>query len=200
MPPCPIASTTTAIRVRRRPCRPGCAVAAATLAGSRRASDRSSTSACERPRIQRIPGIRPCRRSAAAALSESSTADLAGPDGVTPPRLTVRAGPTHTPPTSRTAGCERDEYPSHVEPEIRRLVRAGATPTGNGPGSLRTEREAAAAAGASRLRRRAPAIQGSADRSPRTRTGSSVTRVRHRRMRVAPRKARPFVPETNGRS
>ena len=30
-------------------------------------------------------------------------------------------------------------------------------------------------------------------------THPSVTRVRHRRMRVAPRKARPFVPGTNGR-
>jgi hypothetical protein len=146
-------------------------------------------------------------------LSVPPTADPAGPSGgivttasvhaalsASTERLTVRAASTHTPRTSRTAGCERDEYPSHVAPEIRRLVRAGATPTGNGPGSLRTEREAAAAAGASRLRRRAPAIQGSADRSPRKRAGPSVTRVRHRRMRVAPRKARPFVPETNGRS
>ena len=43
-------------------------------------------------------------------------------------------------PTSRRTGCERDEYPSHVDPETRRLVRAGTTTTGNGPGSLRTER------------------------------------------------------------
>src|SRR5687768_9705765 len=53
----------------------------------------------------------------------------------------------------------------------------------------------AATAATSRLRRRAPAIQGSADRS-----ATEVRRrpvghgVRHRRMRVAPRKARPFVP------
>ena len=117
MPPCPTASTTTAIRVRRRPCRPVCAVAAATLAGSRRASDRSSTSACERPRIPRTPGIRPCRRSAARALSVPPTADPAGPSGgivttasvhaalsASTERLTVRAASTHTPRTSRTSG------------------------------------------------------------------------------------------------
>ena len=63
-------------------------------------------------------------------------------------------------------GDERDEYPSEsiqrsggrCEPERRRR--------GNGPGSLRTEHGAARAADVSRLRRRAPAIQGSADRSP----------------------------------
>ena len=114
--------------------------------------------------------------------------------------------PTHTPPTSRRAGCERDEYPSCVDRETRWLVETGATAARNGPGSLRTERQARsgdARAPPSRLRRRAPAIQGSADRhGPGTdRTpGPSVTRVRHRRMRVAPRKARPFVPGTIGRS
>ena len=48
-------------------------------------------------------------------------------------RLTPRTRPVHTPRTSRTAGCERDEYPSHVDPEIRRLVRAGTTTTGMAP-------------------------------------------------------------------
>ena len=66
-------------------------------------------------------------------------------------------------------GCERDEYPSHVDSEIRRLVRAGTTTTRNGPGSLRTEHEVVRATDVSRLRRRAPAIAGSADRSPRER-------------------------------
>ena len=51
----------------------------------------------------------------------------------------------------------------------------------------------AAQAAPSRLRRRAPAIQGSADRDGHVPT-PSVRQVRHRRMRVAPRKARPFVP------
>ena len=81
------------------------------------------------------------------------------------PRLRALDGLRRRPPilraTSRRAGCERDEYPSHVDPETRRLVRAGTTTTGNGPGSLRTERGRPS----SRLRRRAPAIQGSADRS-----------------------------------
>jgi hypothetical protein len=66
-------------------------------------------------------------------------------------------------------GDERDEYPSksiqrsggRCEPERRRR--------GNGPGSLRTEHGAVRAADVSRLRRRAPAIRGSADRSPRQR-------------------------------
>jgi hypothetical protein len=80
--------------------------------------------------------------------------------------------------------------------ETRWLVETGATRTANGPGSLRTERGVASATDASRLRRRAPAIQGSADR----RHGRPVGHeVRHRRKRVAPRKARPFVPETKGR-
>src|SRR4029079_4222715 len=89
-------------------------------------------------------------------------------------------------PTSRRTGCERDEYPSSVGTETRWLVETGATAAGNGPGSLRTQRRKL-----SRLRRRAPAIQGSADRPRKRPVGQ---RVRHRRMRVAPRKARPFVP------
>ena len=80
--------------------------------------------------------------------------------------------------------------------ETRRLVEAGMAAAANGPGSHRTEREAAQPRTTSRLRRRAPAIEGSADRSigwrrPATSAGQSAA---HRRMRVAPRKARPFVP------
>jgi hypothetical protein len=40
-------------------------------------------------------------------------------------------------------GDERDEYPSHVGTETRWLVETGATTAVNGPGSLRTERNAA---------------------------------------------------------
>ena len=80
--------------------------------------------------------------------------------------------------------------------------KTGVAATANGPGSLRTER--AGRAGASRLRRRAPAIAGSADRRPTVAKGRKpgdhpgpTRRSREcgrRRMRVAPRKARPFVP------
>src|SRR6185503_2069819 len=59
------------------------------------------------------------------------------------------------------------------------------------PGASGPNGDAALAAAPSRLRRRAPAIQGSADRPRKRPVGP---RVRHRRMRVAPRKARPFVP------
>jgi hypothetical protein len=43
-------------------------------------------------------------------------------------------------------GFDRDEYPSSANPETRRLVRAGMAAAANGPGSHRTEREAAQAA------------------------------------------------------
>src|SRR5439155_19873467 len=59
-------------------------------------------------------------------------------------------------------GNERGEYPSRVGRETRWLVETGAAATANGPGSLRTERLALRQA--SRLRRKAPAIPGSADR------------------------------------
>jgi hypothetical protein len=54
--------------------------------------------------------------------------------------------------------------------ETRRLVEVGAATMANGPGSLRTERGSASvdathARFATRLRRRAPAIEGSADRA-----------------------------------
>ena len=65
-------------------------------------------------------------------------------------------------------GDERDEYPSSVSRETRWLVETGVATAANGPGSLRTERPTAAATTASRppsrLRRRAPARQGRADR------------------------------------
>ena len=56
-------------------------------------------------------------------------------------RLTPAPGPAILPATSRRAGNERDEYPSIVGRETRWLVETGATTAGNGPGSLRTERE-----------------------------------------------------------
>ena len=80
-------------------------------------------------------------------------------------------------------------------------MRAGTATTVNGPGSLRTQR-ASRPASVSRLRRRAPAIQGSADRStghPAGPVGHEERGATRRRMRVAPRKARPFVPGTEGR-
>jgi len=83
------------------------------------------------------------------------------------PALDAPRRPTHTPPTSRRAGCERDEYPSSVGRETQWLVETGTAAAANGPGSLRTERHAAIGddrRDPSRLRRRAPAIQGSADR------------------------------------
>jgi hypothetical protein len=64
---------------------------------------------------------------------------------------------------NRRTGNERDEYPSSVGRETRWLVETGATAAANGPGSLRTERDVQWVV-ASRLRRRAPAIEGSADR------------------------------------
>ena len=91
------------------------------------------------------------------SVSTAFLGDLAvrGSEGLDRQRtraLTVVAGPrcrtldalrrsTHTPPTSRRTGCERDEYPSSVGRETRWLVETGATTAGNGPGSLRTERE-----------------------------------------------------------
>src|SRR5262245_17993263 len=107
-------------------------------------------------------------------------------------RLTRDAAASILPAYITKSGCERDEYPSRVDRETRWLVETGAATAVNGPWSLRTERRTP-----SRLRRRAPAIQGRADRRPQ---GQPVgDRVRHRRMRVAPRKARPFVPGRNGR-
>src|SRR5690242_13800237 len=58
------------------------------------------------------------------------------------PRLTVRRAPAILRATSRRAGYERDEYPSSVGRETRWLVETGAASTVNGPGSLRTERQA----------------------------------------------------------
>ena len=96
-------------------------------------------------------------------------------------RLTTRRSLPILPATTRRTGNERDEYPSSVGTETRWLVETGATTAANGPGSLRTERRTGDCP-TSRLRRRAPAIQGSADRrrgatSPPA--GSSVKRVRH---------------------
>jgi hypothetical protein len=117
-------------------------------------------------------------------------------------RLTLRRRRAYPPPTSRRMGDERDEYPSGVGREIRWLVETGATTAANGPGSLRTERRAMRRrgadpvdSGAERQRYRAAPI--GRDRASGHRP--SVTKVRLRRMRVAPRKARPFVPGRDGR-
>ncbi len=61
---------------------------------------------------------------------------------VWPRRLTPGARPATIPATDTNTGCERDEYPSSVGRETRWLVETGATSKGNGPGSLRTERDA----------------------------------------------------------
>src|SRR5207245_8415062 len=98
-------------------------------------------------------------------------------------RLTRSGAPPILRATSRRTGCERDEYPSRVGREIRWLVETGAAAAGNGPGSLRTQRRASRDdeigpwRDPSRLRRRAPAIQGSADRrGPRERTAARRSR------------------------
>src|SRR5688572_13515291 len=83
-------------------------------------------------------------------------------------RLTPASGPAILPATSRRTGCERDEYPSSVDREIRWLVETGATTAGNGPGSLRTEREGQighqpVGSGAERQRYRAAPIARSHD-------------------------------------
>jgi hypothetical protein len=93
--------------------------------------------------------------------------------------LTLGPARAYPPPTSRRAGCERDEYPSSVGREIRWLVETGATTARNGPGSLRTERRAKrrrgadpVGSGAERQRYRAAPI-GKARASG---TGPSVTK------------------------
>ena len=63
-------------------------------------------------------------------------ADMAASAGLTPGPC-----PATIPATDTNTGCERDEYPSSVGRETRWLVETGATTAGNGPGSLRTERE-----------------------------------------------------------
>ena len=136
------------------------------------------------------PGSRSC-----AGGSVRSRSAVARPPETERPLDAPERGPPRLPATSRRTGDERDEYPSHVDPETRRLVRAGTTTTREWTREPPDRTGAARAADVSRLRRRAPAIQGSADRSSRTtRTTRRSGRVRHRRMRVAPRKARPFVP------
>jgi hypothetical protein len=111
--------------------------------------------------------------------------------------LTGPIGLPILPRTSRTAGCERDEYPSRRRP---RDPAAGASRDGDDGEWTREPPDRTERGGCdrptSRLRRRAPAIAGSADRP---RRGPSVTRARLRRRRVVPRKVRPFVP-SDGRS
>ena len=92
---------------------------------------------CERsttdPRFPRYPNLPVLRvRGLRARRARAPTRRRA---------LDARVGACHPPATSRRTGCERDEYPSSVGRETRWLVETGATTTGNGPGSLRTERE-----------------------------------------------------------
>ena len=147
----------------------------ATLAGRRRA-----LRACRHSRLiatARGSVFRLCERSATdPAIRATRRCPCCAAPGSSPPAAldARRTGPPPPRGHHEETGYERDEYPSGVDPEIRRLVRVGTTTTGNGPGSLRTEHGAARAADVSRLRRRAPAIQGSADRRSRTRTRPSV--------------------------
>ena len=91
-----------------------------------------------------VPPVRALRdRSAISAVPEPAGAALSRIRAWSAPRLTPAPQPAILPATSRRAGNERDEYPSHVGTETRWLVETGATTTGNGPGSLRTERNAA---------------------------------------------------------
>ena len=170
--------------------------AAGTPGRSSRPRLARSCSASARGPIPRIRAIRACPSWPVAASSRGR------PDAErTPSRPTTgldaprpRAYP---PPPHPKTGYERDEYPSSVGRETRWLVETGATAAANGPGSLRTERRARRRRGASpvgsgaeRQRYRAAPIGGTGD-GPRPPVGHGV---RHRRMRVAPRKARPFVP------
>jgi hypothetical protein len=68
------------------------------------------------------------------------------------------------------------------------------------PGASGPNERRGSPAASSRLRRRAPALQGSADRTAAGPPGPSVMEsgVDGRRMRVAPRKAWPFVPRDGG--
>jgi hypothetical protein len=110
--------------------------------------------------------------------------------------LTLGGVAPRLPPTSEDVAVIGTSTRRGAATETRWLVRTGTATTVNGPGSLRTERGAGAVRAArrtpSRLRRRAPAIAGRADRRQ-TSTRRSGERGTSR-MRVAPRKARPFVP------
>ena len=59
----------------------------------------------------------PCDPAPATSTSVRGR-QVAGRPGL----LDGASGPTHTPRTSRRTGVDRDEYPSRVDPEIRRLV------------------------------------------------------------------------------
>jgi len=121
----------------------------------------------------------------------------AGARGNDRPRLTPPSHRSHTPglhheeravngTSTRRASAERPGGWWKPGRRRRRMDPGASGPNG----------DAASAAEPSRLRRRAPAIQGSADRPRQRPVGHGV---RHRRMRVAPRKARPFVPGRSGR-
>ena len=181
----------------RSTCRRACAARAGISRIVETAADRRSACASDPPATRGSPAIRRCPLCDARGSSRRRSGRRSLRTGACL-TLDARPRPAILRATSRIAGDERDEYPSSVGRETRWLVETGATTAGNGPGSLRTERHAGDR-DPSRLRRRAPAIQGSADREGTGHTGPSVTRVRQRRMRVAPRKARPFVPGRYGR-
>ena len=122
-------------------------------------------------------------------------------------RLDGRSGPPHTPPTSRIRaliGTSTRRAPSQrpggwCEPGWRRRRMDPGAPGPNAGRRPWTRQRTRTQRTTSRLRRRAPAIQGSADRSHRARPAAddpSVTSAAQRRTWVAPRKdQRPFVPE-----
>ena len=127
----------------------------------------------------------PYRGSRAVRVRRRGPRPSARPPSATPGplALTVRRLPRTIPPTEQV-GCERDEYPSRHR---HRDPAAGGSRDGDDgewtrepPDRTRTTDADAGSGPASRLRRRAPAIQGSADRTP-SRTaarGPSVTEVR----------------------
>ena len=97
-------------------------------------------------------------------------------------------------------GCERDEYPSlrRIRDPVAGVNRDGDDEEWTREPPDRTDRprgdalQVPVGSGAERQRYRAAPIG-------RPRAVPVGHRVRHSRIRVAPRKARPFVPGTNGR-
>ena len=90
------------------------------------------------PRYPNLPVLELRRVRARRRPADVVTTAIRPPE---PPLDARRRGLPSSRATSRRAGYERDEYPSSVGRETRWLVETGATTAGNGPGSLRTERE-----------------------------------------------------------
>ena len=99
-----------------------------------------------------------CLRTARARSSAGRRAGRSGR------RLTPRTRPAHTPRTSRTAGCERDEYPSRRRPRdpavgaSRNDDDEGMDPGASGPNARRREPRTPVGSGAERQRYRAAPI------------------------------------------